>query len=257
MTTPAIPAPRHAGAFADLQPWRPPSFDESDLSDKPGWLRTRAPLSDLEAEAIDGLRRSQLSSLLAVDDAVGSILRALRETGRLRNTLVLYTADNGQSWGEHRWRGKGLPYEEDIRVPLLVRYDRLGMEPSSEERLALNIDLAPTIADLTGVETPRLDGSSLLPLLSETAPPWREDFLVEHYGAPPSPAVPSYCAVRSETHSYVAYSTGDEELYTLVDDPFQLENRAGAAEFRDALEGMRARVRELCRPLPPRFGALP
>lgn len=257
VTTPATPAPRHAGAFADLQPWRPPNFDESDLSDKPTWLRARAPLGDAEAEGIDGLRRSQLSSLLAVDDAVGSILRALRETSRLRNTLVLYTADNGQSWGEHRWRGKGLPYEEDIRVPLLVRYDRLGMEPRSEERLALNIDLAPTIADLTGVETPRLDGSSLLPLLSETAPPWREDFLVEHYGAPPAPAVPSYCAVRSETHTYVAYATGDEELYNLVDDPFQLENRAGKAEFRDALEGMRARVRELCSPLPPRFGALP
>jgi arylsulfatase A-like enzyme len=131
------------------------------------------------------------------------------------------------------------------------------MERRSVDRLALNIDLAPTIADLTGVETPELDGASLLPLLTETAPPWREDFLVEHYGAPPAPAVPSYCAVRSETHTYVAYATGEEELYNLVDDPFQLENRAGKPEFRDALEGMRARVRELCRPLPPRFGVLP
>jgi hypothetical protein len=86
---------------------------------------------------------------------------------------------------------------------------------------------------------------------------WREDFLVEHYGAPPAATVPSYCAVRSETHIYVAYATGDEELYNLVDDPFQLENLADKAEFRDALEGMRARARELCRPLPPRFGALP
>lgn len=256
-TIPATPAPRHADAFADLKPWRPPSFDEQDLSDKPAWLRSIAPLGDAEAEAIDGLRRSQLSSLLAVDDAVGSILGALRETGRLRNTLVLYTADNGQSWGEHRWRGKGLPYEEDIRVPLILRYDRLGTERRSLDRLALNIDLAPTIAELTGVQTPKLDGSSLLPLLTETAPPWREDFLVEHYGAPPAPAVPSYCAVRSETHTYVAYATGEEELYNLVDDPFQLENLAGKPEFRDALEGMRARVRELCRPLPPRFGALP
>jgi N-acetylglucosamine-6-sulfatase len=248
---------RHADAFAELAPWRPESFDEEDVSDKPPWISRRPRILATERNAIHELRRTQLASLLAVDEAVAGIVAALRDTGRLSNTLIVFTSDNGQSWGEHRWRGKGLPYEESIRVPLAVRYDPLVRERRSERRLALNIDLAPTIAELAGVEAALHDGESLVPLLTGRSVPWRRDFLVEHMGAPPTPAVPSYCAVRSEDRIYVAYGDGAEELYDLAVDPLQLENRADDPTAAGDLRRMRARLRELCRPLPPGLDTLP
>ena len=252
VTTAATPAPRHADARVEhFPPRRFAHFDEADVSDKPPWVAVRPRIRGPELGAITRLRQSQLASLLAVDEAVAKLLRELRGGGRLGNTLVVYTSDNGQAWGEHRWRGKGLPYEEHIRVPLLVRYDAAATAGRIERRQALNIDIAPTIAALAGLEAPTFDGSDLAPLLRGEAAPWRRDFLVEHLGAPPNPAVPSYCAVRSTDAVYVAYATGDEELYDLAEDPLQLENQAAEPSAEPALEDLRARLRELCRPPPP------
>ena len=94
----------------------------------------------------------------------------------------------------------------------------------SETAPALNIDLAPTISDAAGVPTPATDGESLLPLLDDPNSAWRRDFLIEHLeGTNP---VTTYCAVRSARWKYVRYATGEEELYDLDADPFELENLA-------------------------------
>ena len=81
--------------------------------------------------------------------------------------------------GEHRWKYKLTPYEESIRVPLVIRYDPLT-EGDTTPALALNVDLAPTIAELAGVDLPGADGRSLVPILSGEAPAVRTDFLIEH-----------------------------------------------------------------------------
>ena len=109
--------------------------------------------------------RWQYRSLLGVDRAVGEILDALGGRGRLENTLIVFTSDNGILHGEHRWTKKEAPYEEAIRIPLVLRWDAAGWTARTETALALNIDLAPTIADAAGVPTPATDGESLLPLL--------------------------------------------------------------------------------------------
>ncbi|MDQ5871911.1 MAG: sulfatase-like hydrolase/transferase, partial [Acidobacteriota bacterium] len=224
-------------------------FDERDVSDKPAWLRAQAPLGDAEAEAIDGLRRSQLSSLLAVDDAVGSIVRALRETGRLRNTLVLYTADNGQSWGEHRWRGKGLPYEEDIRVPLVVRGPKVPVA-TTREHLVTTIDFAPTLARLAHVKPNHVvDGQSFDKLFHhnpKSPAEWRKDFLVEVYRRnPPLGNGDAIRAVRTlDGVLYAEYQSGPKELYDLTTDPFELvsQHNVASPEYLNALS---ARLAEL------------
>jgi len=251
---PAIPSPGDEDAFADLEPARPPSFDEADVSDKPAWVRALPRLSSAQISAIDAFRQDQYRSLLGLDRALGRILDALKETGRLDNTLIVFTSDNGILHGEHRWTKKEAPYEEAIRVPLVMRWDAAGWGAAGTEMpgtLALNIDLAPTIADAAGIPHPATDGRSLLPVLAGNAR-WRSDFLVEHLeGTNP---IPTYCAVRSERWMYVRYTTGEEELYDLREDPYELENLAANPADRQVLEGRRARLAELCSPVPPGYG---
>ncbi len=247
---PAAPAERHRGAFSDLPALRPASYNEADLSDKPAWLRDLPALTPDERRELDALRRDQFATLVAVDEAVQGILDGLEETGRLANTMVVFTSDNGFLWGEHRLTAKSAPYEESIRVPLVVRFDPLVRTPRSEDRLALNIDLAPTIAELAGLPAPDADGASLVGLLAGRPSEWRSDFLVEHKKAG-SKETTTYCAVRSEEALYVYYETGEEELYDLTTDPNQLKNVAGDPASSRTLEEMRSRVSELCTPPPP------
>ena len=247
---PATPAPRHESAFARLAPWRPASYNEADVSDKPDWVRALPLLAPERQAGIDSFRRSQLRSLLAVDDAVKAIVGALKRTGRLQDTLIVFTSDNGMAWGEHRRAHKEDPYEESIRVPFVVRYDALGVAPRVERGLALNIDVAPTLADLGGVPLPLADGRSLLPLLTTPAIPWRSDFLIEHLRTA-SGRMPTYCGVRTTNSLYVSYETGEEELYDLVADPNQLSNLAADPAARTTLPPLRRRLAQLCNPPPP------
>jgi arylsulfatase A-like enzyme len=218
---PATPAPRHAGTFADLPPWRPPNYDEPDVSDKPLWLRRLAPLTPELRDVTDAFRILQLESLLAVDEAVQALMEALRATGQDRNTLVLFTTDNGYVWGEHRWLGKQCPYDECMRVPFVVRYPLLVPSPRTEARFGLNVDVAPTFAELAGVEPPlATDGRSLVRLLADVEPVWREHVLGEHWGL----FLPTFASVRSAAWKYVEYVTLEAELYDLAADPYELQN---------------------------------
>ena len=248
--SPATPAPRHRSAFRGLAPWRPPSYDEPDVSDKPAWLQRWPRIGAETAEWIDDLHANQLRSLLAVDDAVGSILDALENEGKLQDTLVLYTSDNGQFWGEHRLRAKMAAYDESIRVPLVARYDAVtASAPRSQGGAVANIDIAPTLAEFAGIRRP-FDGRSLRPLLAGAPVTWRKSFLVENLRLNPA-NVPTYCAIRARTWTYVAIRTGEEELYDLRSDPYQLTNVAADPNRRPQLLAMRTRLRELCDPPPP------
>ncbi|CAN5325035.1 hypothetical protein BH20ACT24_BH20ACT24_16250 [soil metagenome] len=247
---PATPAPRHADAFTDLRRWRPPSYNELDASDKPAYIRGLPTLTRTERLALDAFRRDQYRSLLAVDEAIGQILDALEETGRLSNTLLVFTSDNGYLWGEHRWRSKFVPYNESIRVPMILRYDPMIEAPRVESRLALNIDLAPTILAAADASLPGVEGRDMLPLLGSSPPPWRKDFLVEHVE---EAGAPTYCGVRNTPFSYVRYATGEEELYDLKDDRYELTNVVADPAYQSVLEGKRSRLAVLCLPPPPGF----
>jgi N-acetylglucosamine-6-sulfatase len=253
---PSTPPSRYSRAFSSLHRWRPPSYDEGNVADKPRYIRGLPRLSQSERDLIDGLRLKQYRSLLAVDDGVRTILRALRDTGRLSTSLVVYTSDNGFLWGEHRWMGKMVPYEESIRVPMIVRYDPLARRPRADYHFALNIDIPATVAAAAGVRTPPVDGKSLLPLLVSASGPWRTDFLVEHSGGGTGGTkrwggVPIYCAVRGKSFVYVAYNTGEDELYDLIADPRQLTDVASVPRAKPMLNRGRARARALCSPPPP------
>jgi arylsulfatase A-like enzyme len=249
---PATPAPEDVRRFADLRPWRPESYDEADVSDKPAYVRSHGPLSGSAKASIERFRRDQYRALRSVDRAVSEILDALTETGRLTNTLIVFTSDNGMLWGEHRWASKVVPYEESIRVPFVIRDDAVIASPRVDDRLVLNIDLASTFADVAGLPEPDVEGRSLVPLLTSSRALWRRDFLMEHLELSPG-GVPTYCGVHSSRYVYIDYATGEEELYDLERDPLQLTNVVANRLYADVLRAERVRLRQLCRPRPPRF----
>jgi len=266
---PAIPAERHKNDFDTLPPFRPPNYNEDDVSDKPAWLQAVPQLTPPDMAALDEFRKDQLRTLLAVDEAVGSILTALSDTGRLANTVIIFTSDNGYSWGEHRWQDKVAPYEEDLRIPLVIRYDPYTQTPRQEKRTALNIDIAPTLLELAGTTSPPgfpIDGVSLMPLIRGEYPPWRTEFIAELLTRPQEialgeipPDIPTYCLVRRATAGrstiredfYAKYSpSGDEELYDLALDPYQLVSKVTDPLYATRLSTMRGLADALCPPPP-------
>jgi arylsulfatase A-like enzyme len=251
---PATPPPRYANSLTDIAPLRPPNYNEADVSDKPQYIQD-VPPGGSWAQQQDNLRLHQYQSLLAVDDAVDNIVSALSASGRLKDTLILFASDNGLSLGEHRWTNKKAPYEEDIRVPIIARYDALlHQDASVDDHFVLNLDFAPTFAAAGGTTAPNAEGVSILPLLDGSAASWRSDFLVEHEDTR-AVTVPTYCAVHNEQYMYVDYSTGEEELYDLSADPYQLQNQASNPDppYPAVKAAMHARLLQLCSPPPPGF----
>jgi N-acetylglucosamine-6-sulfatase len=251
--SPSTPAPRDVDAFDEASAPRVPSFNETDIADKPDWVRSQPLLTAEQIGKIDERERQRLRSLRSVDDLVVNLVSALNETGQLDQTYLLFTSDNGFQLGEHRLPlGKQTAYEESIGVPLIVRGPGIPAE-SVVDAITLNIDLAPTIAEWCDIETPAyVDGLSLAPLLGGApSSGWRHVALIEEFNAvkksgtatpgaaTPAPEEesdeadsgeispaepPSYHALRGDDLLYVEYDDGQRELYDLAADPFELTN---------------------------------
>jgi N-acetylglucosamine-6-sulfatase len=256
---PAKPAPKYEGVFSGIPPLRPPSYNEADVSDKPAYIQG-IPLWDKKAmKNSDRFREHQYECLLSVDEWVGAILAALADTGRLQNTLIVFMGDNGHPLGEHRLghpgsaKDKASPYEESLKVPFIVRWDEAGWdEPrTDQDHIVANVDLAETFAEAAETTMPGGEGLSLLPILATPGAMWRSDILIEH--GVDQRFIPTYCGVRGSPWVYVQYATGEEELYDLASDPFELQNVAGDPVDLDELIQMRQRDHQLCNPVPPGF----
>ncbi len=276
-----IPAPRDSHRFTGEPLPDKRSIGERDIADKPGFIRSATQLEDKRAKTVRAYRCG-LAALREVDRGVKRIYDAFREAGELDNTVFIFTSDNGTFHGEHRLPGgKSFPYEESIRVPLLIRMpERMlggGREHGSVSELVANVDLAPTILDLARAEPcvegdcRLLDGRSLLPLMTGRGPSWPEEraILIELHetteaGEQRLPC--SYFGVRTRRDFYVHYTevrdrlTGGcapadvVEYYDLVEDPEQLQNLAESGRLsrrRAELAGLLDALRT-CQGLPGR-----
>jgi arylsulfatase A-like enzyme len=201
-------------------------------------VRQRPPLSDKEIEAADKLQSWRLRSMLAVEDMVRAVIQALSDTGRLENTYVVFTSDNGLLMGQHRFVAKKKNvYEETIRVPLMVRGP--GVRVGGAGQPVQLIDIAPTLLELAGVPVPdTVDGRSLVPFFSGIVPDsWRTDVLIE---------LSATRAIRTPEWLYAEIGNGDLELYDMNLDPYQLESLhndvspAFFAPFRDRIQTLLA-----------------
>ncbi len=275
---PAVPAPRHANLFSDLQVPRTPSFNEVDVTDKPGSIHGDPLLDAGQIANMDELYRQRIRSMQAVDEMVARLINVLKETGKLDNTYIIFASDNGYHLGQHRlYAGKGTPYEEDIVVPFMMRGPGIPAGLEVKDAITGNTDIAPTIAELAGVVPPAfVDGRSLVPLWSANPPTqkdWRQGYLIEYYGSetvsgyeshlissgtvdqlrePPdpelllqsAPPLADFFAIRTSQYLYAEYPSGERELYDLKQDPYELNNIASTAD-RNLLGQFSAWLKEL------------
>ena len=231
------PAPRHEGAYDDLIVASAPSVGEPDVGDKPAWVRGLPAFDAQDRAEMREARRRAYETLLAVDDAVRAIVDALRDKGELEETVIVYTSDNGFSFGEHRWFRKECPYEECIRVPMFVRMP--GADRRTEPALVSAVDLAPTLAELAGVDAPEgLDGTSLGPLLLEGDRAGLDGAVFAEWVG--DEQIPAWRELRTRRWSYVELGTGERELYDLRNDPYQLVNVAADPSFALEVERLSA-----------------
>ncbi len=228
------PAPRYARAFTGVNAPRTASYGVSKRT-TPYFVRRLHPLTRHRRRWINQGWRNTLRTLQSVDAGVGQIVDALAASGKLDDTYVIFTSDNGFFFGQHRIvSGKYLPYEASTHLPLLIRGP--GIAPGSwTESLAENVDLAPSIAELAGA-TPTLapDGRSLVPLFERPRALSKRALLLEGYTGDDQPvhwdphsnnaSVTDYFGVLAGPWKYVRYGMGARELYNLREDPEELEN---------------------------------
>ncbi len=216
-------SPQYRGAR--LPDWeRNPAITERELGDKPATVPRPFDL-DRPGE----LRRKQLRTLMSVDDLVAKIARTLRRLGETRDTLAIFTSDNGLLWGEHGHFAKRLPYTQSIAVPLMVRWPGEIARGETEDSPVANVDIAPTIMEAAGLIPDRrypVDGRSLLgsddrsEIFLEQLENWRV-------------GLPDWRSIRTAEFQYVEYYARDgeriidREYYDLATDPWQLRNLLG------------------------------
>lgn len=199
----------------------------------------------------DDFEKNFLRCVVSLDRSVGKIVQSLDDFNLDENTIVIFLSDHGYLWGEHGLGGKWLHYEESIRAPMIIKWP--GMQESNKgnllQQLVLNIDVAPTILDMAGIEVPAImNGKSMMPLLNDPRADFRDDFFLEHDSViiVDNPIPDSY-GVRTKDWKYIRYVHVDpevEEMYNLNTDPLELNNLINDQDFVDARNKLRERYND-------------
>lgn len=254
--------PSSAGLYQDVTIPVPATADEAHFRALPPFLATEKNEGRIRwhwrfdtPERYQQYMKSYYRLVTEVDAAIGRIADELRAEGALDNTLVVFMGDNGYFHGEHGLADKWYPYEEALRVPLIVVDPRMpaSRRGSTNEDFVLNVDVAPTILAAAGIPAPaRMQGRDFAPLYLESPPPaWRDEFFYEHPIVTNRDRIPSSEAVVRKDVKYINWPDwGYEELFDLTKDPLEEHNLAGdpseasrLAELRAKLEQMRRQAR--------------
>jgi len=246
-------ARRHHDLFKDVAIPKPSTYD-ADLEGMPGkpqaFVKADNRIGDFnDVRSLDGFVKDYYSTLVAVDENVGLVYDTLKSMKQLDDTAILYTSDNGFFHGEWRAFDKRLMHEPSIRVPWLIRYPRKIKAGRTDDHMTLNIDIAPTVLDLAGVNIPEsMHGASVVPLLEGNQDtPWRDAWLYEYYEFPGAHSVRKHRGVRTERWKYIHYfeEPQEYELYDLQADPEEIHNLYGRPETETIVAELRQRLRQL------------
>ncbi len=261
---PFQPDPRHKPPFENE--WMPlPRTWDDRYEGRPSYLKARRKSWHgleglLEKYHYSQWQRDIAACLVAVDEGVGQILKELRGSGQLEDTVFIYSSDNGYFQGQHGLNDKRAMYEDSIRVPHIVHYPRRIQPGTVFGQMVLNIDLAPTLLDLAGADIPRaMEGRSWKPVLEGKDPAGREAWLYEYNWEKAYPFDPTQYGVRTSRYKFIRYpDTGNsdpdypmkgelpyEELYDLKNDPLEMRNLARDPAAAPVLREMRARLKKL------------
>ncbi len=192
-----------------------------------------------------------LACIASVDESVGRVLDYLKAEGLEKDTIVVYSADQGFYLGEHGWFDKRWIFEESLRTPLLVRWPGVVKPGSVNKDLVSNLDFAPTFLEAVGLKTPaEIQGRSLVPILKGNTPAdWRKSFYYHYYEYPGPHSVRRHYGVVTDRYKLVYFYEPDmnyRELFDLKTDPRELHSVYGDkqyAEIQKDLEKELARLR--------------
>jgi arylsulfatase len=238
-----IPIPRTA---TDEHFRRLPPFIANDKNESRNRWRWRFDTPEKYQEMLTNYYRLATE----VDAACGSVIAELKRQDLWNNTLVVFTTDNGYFHGEHGLADKWYPYEESIRVPLIVRDPRMAAERRGQtnDELTLNVDLAPAILAAAGLQVPSgMQGRDLSPLYLKQDPPrWREDFFYEHATIRSKEFIPASQALVSEDWKYILWPEFDyEQMFDLRTDRAEEHDLARDPRHAEQLARLRARFKEV------------
>ncbi len=184
------------------------------------------------------------------DNVVKRVIETLKEKGLDKNTVIIYSSDNGYYMGNRGFAGKWTHYDESLRVPLIIYDPRklTNKTGKTSDKTALNIDISATILDIAGVSIPQLyQGKSLLPILNnEEVEPWRDSFFIEHRME--HDKLPKYVGIHEQRYVYVNYYEQNppyEYLHDLEKDPDQLENLKNNSNYTEILNSLRSKSENL------------
>lgn len=185
-----------------------------------------------------------------VDLSIGKIIAELKAQGVYENTLIIFMGDNGYFQSEHELADKWYPYEESIRVPLIVCDPRLpaSKRNTSNDEFVLNIDIAPTIIAATGTPIPSaIQGRDFSVLyLNPKSPKWRQDFYYEHPVVNNKTFIPSSEALVTHHNKYIYWPDYQyEEYFDLKSDPYEEHNSITIKKDQPAIRALKKRFKEL------------
>lgn len=252
--TPAEHPPAYDRMYRNTPLPKPPSFNEVDRSDKPRWIQDAPRITPGHERSMTTVYRHRLRSVEYVDRQVERLVDTLERDGELQNTYIVFYSDNGYHLGQHRLPtydhgGKSTPYIEDIRFPIVLRGPGIAAGQRSGA-MVQNVDLRPTFDEMGGTLAPDyVDGTSFLAAAQGTAAFPRQHAYAERLESEGGPNVeehPDWKAVYTPSMAYhYWFRTGEEELYDLGADPFELDNllkdggpETEAAPFREIMRQM-------------------
>ena len=248
---PFTPAERHAGLYDDLTIERPVTdAPAARRGPRPMWLTSQnnswhgSGFAFYSDRPLEDIQRTYYAALSGVDDSVGVVLDETKAPGNGRDTVIIYTSDNGFMFGEQGLVDKRAAYEASMRVPMVIhapaRLDGGAVSPA----LARNIDIAPTILSLAGLKPPdHYEGRDILSVDPQTDD---EPLIYEYYWEFNYPQTPTTFAIRADGYKYIQYHGvwDTEELFNLDEDPEETANLVADPAHRERLMQMRAALYE-------------
>jgi arylsulfatase A-like enzyme len=190
-----------------------------------------------------------LACIAGVDKSVGKILDYLKETGLDKNTVIIYTSDQGFYLGEHGWFDKRWMFEESFRTPLLIHWPRVTKPGSVNNDMVSNIDIPETFLDMAGAKVPEdMQGRSMVGILKGKTPKdWRKEHYYHYYEYPGSHMVKRHYGISTERYKLIHYyyDIDEWELYDIKSDPLEIKNVYSDPAYKSVREDLHKRLKNL------------
>lgn len=191
--------------------------------------------------------KDYLRCVQSVDDNVGRLMAYLKEKGLDKNTIIIYTSDQGFYLGEHGWFDKRFMYEESFRTPLIVKWPGVVKKGAVTNQMVMNLDYAETLLDMAGVKVPAaMQGKSFVPVLKQQQKGAFRDAVYYHYYETTTHHVAKHIGVRTDRYKLIYfYEKNEWELYDLEKDIQEMNNIYGKVEYKSIRDKLVTRLKEL------------